>query len=80
MLRSVPGTPQGTSKRRSPTTMTPSVTRKEVAHRKALGGPLLDVQAGQVPVQLCASNRHRASRWIERASSATASTTATSSC
>jgi hypothetical protein len=46
-------------------------TRQRRAHRKALGWPLLDVEASQVPVQLSASNRHRPSRSRESAATPT---------
>jgi hypothetical protein len=46
-------------------------TRQRRAHRKALGWPLLDVEASQVPVQLSASNRHRSSRSREAAATST---------
>jgi hypothetical protein len=52
--------------------------RQRKAHRKALGWPLLDVEASQVPVQLCASNRHRPARASE-ASATTASAASSSS-
>lgn len=35
------------------------------SYRKALGWPFLDVEASQVPVQLCASNCYRPTRRIE---------------
>jgi hypothetical protein len=52
--------------------------RQRKAHRKALGWPLLNVEASQVPVQLCASNRHRPARPSE-ASATTASAASSSS-
>jgi hypothetical protein len=46
-------------------------TGQRRAHRKALGWPLLDVEASQVPVQLSASNRHCSSRSREAAATST---------
>lgn len=56
------------------------VSRVDKAYRKPFGGPFLNVQASQVPVQLCASDRNCSSRWVEGASSATSAATSSSSC
>jgi len=49
------------------------------AHRKALGWPFLDVEAGQVPVQLGASNCDCPSRRVECSATTTTPATASSS-
>jgi hypothetical protein len=51
--------------------------RKGDAHWKALGRPLLNVEASKIPVELSSSNRHCSSRGIEGTS---APTTSSSSC
>ena len=53
--------------------------RKGDAHWKALGRPLLDVEASQIPVELSSGNRHGSSCGIEGTARASASTSSSSS-
>lgn len=55
-------------------------TRKGRSHRKALSRPSLNVEASQIPVELCAGNGYCPSRGIESPSAPTSRAAPSSSC
>lgn len=66
-------------RRLNPSRMRCRVQGQRKAHRKALGWAFLDVEASQVPVQFCASNRYCSSPRIECSSATSASAASSSS-